>query len=55
MLSKSDMGSVLLSRQMAHAQMTGGACPNDWCNNELETDVDGKTQLCYELVKLDES
>lgn len=32
-----------------------GACPNDWCNNELETDVDGKTQLCYELVKLDES
>lgn len=20
-----------------------GACPNDWCNNELETDVDGKT------------
>ena len=32
-----------------------GACPNDWCNNELETDIDGKTQLCYELVKLDES
>lgn len=32
-----------------------GVCPNDWCSNELETDVDGKTQLYYEVVKLDES
>lgn len=32
-----------------------GVCPNDWCSNELEADIDGRTQLCYEALKIDES
>lgn len=34
---------------------TNCICPNDWCVQSLQTDINGRAELCYEVLKIDES
>lgn len=33
---------------------TNCICPNDWCNQSLQSDVNGQTELCYDVLKIDD-
>lgn len=34
---------------------TNCICPNDWCNQSLQSDINGQAELCYEILRIDES
>lgn len=34
---------------------TNCTCPNDWCNQSLQSDINGQTELFYEVLRIDES